>query len=86
MMLKLYVFVYRSPFQPHLTTRTIRVEALTSCMTPEYLKEKEEDVKNLAKRIEDDLYHKANSKDEYYAILAKKIFKLNQAAQSGTQL
>ena len=83
MVLKLYARA------AHHTSRSLlrpRIEALTSCMTPEYLKEKEGEVRNLARKIEEDLFRKANSKDEYYAILAQKIFRLNQAASNGLLL
>ncbi len=58
------------------------VDALGSCMTADYLREKQDEVRSLAKRIEEDLFRKANSKEEYYSSLAAKIFKLNQAATS----
>ncbi len=47
-------------------------------MTPEYIANRQNDVKSLAKKIEEDLFRKATYKDEYYAILATKIYKLNQ--------
>ena len=78
MVLRLFVLVY--PTFGYVFHLPRSVEALTSCMTPEYLKEREDDVKSLARRIEDELFRKATSKDEYYTILAQKIFKLNQAA------
>ena len=77
------LFVSQVKITPMLTAG-FSVEALTSCMTPEYLKEREEDVKSLAKRIEEELFRKANAKDEYYTILAQKIFKLNQAASQSS--
>jgi hypothetical protein len=51
-------------------------------MTADYMSEKQDEVRRLAQRIEDELFRKASSKEEYYSSLAAKIFKLNQASTS----
>eukprot|EP00041_Stephanoeca_diplocostata_P038119 m.1478164 g.1478164 ORF g.1478164 m.1478164 type:complete len:2116 (+) comp25164_c0_seq4:202-6549(+) len=55
------------------------VEALTACVTQKDQQQKQADIKGLAKRIEEQVYQEATKQEDYYHLLAEKIYKLKKA-------
>lgn len=55
------------------------VEALTACVSQKDQQQKLADIKGLAKRIEEQVYQQATKQEDYYHLLAEKIYKLKKA-------
>ena len=60
--------------------------SLNQCMTPDYQLAKADAVRDLARRIEEDLYRRATSLAQYYELLANKIYKLSQATTTAPRM
>ena len=61
------------------------IDAFCDCVSPQDLREKEQNIKQLAVKIEDTVFQEAQKMDEYYLLLAEKIYKLKKA-QQGAQV
>jgi hypothetical protein len=75
---------WRSKVQPtqrqKLTSKVI--EQLTACVSPADQKEKAEQIRSLGRKIEENVWNTARQQDEYYHLLAEKIYKLKKAHES----
>lgn len=63
-----------------LTSKVI--EQLTACVSPADQKEKAAQIRNLGTKIEENVWRTATQQDDYYHLLAEKIYKLKKAHES----
>lgn len=59
------------------------VDALKDCVSQKDQQSKMADIKQLAKKIEEQVYMQAAKQEDYYHLLAEKIYKLKKARQGG---
>lgn len=57
------------------------IDALCNCVSQQDLEEKKQSIRELAMKLEASVYQSAKSSDEYYHLLAEKIYKLKKAQQ-----
>jgi len=60
------------------------VDALKDCVSQKDQQSKMADIKQLAKKIEEQVYMQAAKQEDYYHLLAEKIYKLKKARQSSS--
>ncbi len=58
------------------------IEALSSCVSQQDLREKEQNIRDLAEKIEGTVFAEAPRVEEYYHLLAEKIYKLKKAQEA----
>lgn len=58
------------------------VEALSDCISPEEQQRRGEGIRELARKIEETVYRSATKQEDYYHLLAEKIYKLKKAQEA----